>query len=54
LVWLLWQVFAGYQATVDNPGAGFYKELMEQYPDAKVRDFPPRAKRTQLHVRDNC
>lgn len=32
----LCQVFAGYQATVDNPGAGFYKELMEQYPDAKV------------------
>src|SRR5215210_4077602 len=29
-------LFAGYQATVDWPGAAFYKELMEAYPDAKV------------------
>src|SRR5436853_403737 len=26
----------GYQATVDWPGCTFYKELMRQYPDAKV------------------
>ena len=26
----------GYRATVDWPGAAFYQELMEQYPDAKV------------------
>ena len=30
------ELFAGYQATVDWPGAAFYKELMEVYPDAKV------------------
>jgi hypothetical protein len=29
-------IFGGYQATVDWPGAFFYKELMEAYPDAKV------------------
>lgn len=33
----------GYEATVDWPGCTFYKELMAQYPDAKVllsvRDF---------------
>jgi hypothetical protein len=27
---------AGFQATVDWPGSFFYKELMENYPDAKV------------------
>src|SRR5918911_5138613 len=32
-----WQeLFAGYQATVDWPGAAFYKELMQAYPVAKV------------------
>jgi hypothetical protein len=30
------QIFKGYQAVVDFPGAFFYKELMQQYPDAKV------------------
>jgi hypothetical protein len=30
------QVFAGFSATVDWPGAFFYRELMEYYPDAKV------------------
>jgi Sulfotransferase domain len=29
-------LFAGYQATVDWPGCTFYRELMAQYPDAKV------------------
>jgi hypothetical protein len=33
-----------YRATVDHPGAGYYKQLMLQYPDAKVilsvRDSP--------------
>lgn len=29
-------IFGGYRATVDWPGAFFYKELMEAYPDAKV------------------
>ncbi len=29
-------VFAGYQATVDWPGAFYYRELIEFYPDAKV------------------
>lgn len=30
------QVFAGYQATVDWPAAAFWRELIEEYPDAKV------------------
>lgn len=30
------EIFHGYQATVDWPGAAFYEELMEKYPDAKV------------------
>lgn len=30
------KLFEGYQATVDWPGATFYKELMAHYPDAKV------------------
>ena len=30
------EVFRGYRATVDWPGAAFYEELMERYPDAKV------------------
>ena len=30
------QFLAGYKATVDWPGCSFYKELMEEYPDAKV------------------
>jgi hypothetical protein len=29
-------VFAGYKATVDWPGCSFYRELLRQYPDAKV------------------
>lgn len=29
-------LFAGYQAIVDFPGAMFYKELVTQYPDAKI------------------
>jgi Sulfotransferase domain len=29
-------IFAGYQATVDWPGAFFYRDLMEIYPEAKV------------------
>lgn len=29
-------IFGGFEATVDWPGAFFYKELMEAYPDAKV------------------
>jgi len=32
-----WDVlFSGYQATVDWPGAFFYQELLEAYPDARV------------------
>lgn len=32
-----WEVvFRGYEATVDWPGAAFYKELMENYPEARV------------------
>ncbi|MGB0385024.1 MAG: sulfotransferase family protein [Ardenticatenaceae bacterium] len=32
-----WQtIFGNYQATVDAPGCLYYKELMAQYPDAKV------------------
>lgn len=27
----------GYKATIDWPAAPFYKQLMELYPDAKVR-----------------
>jgi Sulfotransferase domain len=30
------QVFEGHQATVDWPGAFFYRDLVEAYPDAKV------------------
>jgi hypothetical protein len=30
------ELLAGYQATVDWPGASFYRELMEAYPEAKV------------------
>lgn len=30
------EIFAGFTATVDWPGAFFYQELMETYPDAKV------------------
>ena len=30
------QVFANYRATVDNPAACVWRELMEAYPDAKV------------------
>ncbi len=30
------ELFRDYRATVDWPGAAFYKELMERYPDAKV------------------
>lgn len=30
------QMFAGYRATVDWPGAAFYEELTERYPEAKV------------------
>jgi Sulfotransferase domain len=30
------EVFDGFQATVDWPGAFFYKELLEAYPEAKV------------------
>ncbi len=30
------EVFKGYQATVDWPGATYWKELAEKYPDAKV------------------
>jgi hypothetical protein len=30
------EVFRGYQSTVDWPGCTFYKQLMEEYPDAKV------------------
>lgn len=29
-------IFFGYKATVDLPGATYYKELLEHYPDAKV------------------
>jgi Sulfotransferase domain len=29
-------LFSGYRATVDWPGAAFYEELIERYPDAKV------------------
>jgi hypothetical protein len=29
-------LFSGYRATVDWPGAAFYRELMQTYPDAKV------------------
>jgi Sulfotransferase domain len=31
-----WSIFDGFQATVDWPGAFFYRELMDVYPDAKV------------------
>ncbi|MBO0802029.1 MAG: sulfotransferase family protein [Nocardiopsaceae bacterium] len=30
------RIFDGFDATVDYPGAFFYRELMEAYPDAKV------------------
>jgi hypothetical protein len=30
------RIFQGYQATVDWPGAAFYRQLMNYYPDAKV------------------
>jgi hypothetical protein len=30
------KVFANYRATVDNPAAGVWRELLEAYPDAKV------------------
>jgi hypothetical protein len=30
------EMFAGYRATVDWPGAAFYEELSERYPEAKV------------------
>jgi hypothetical protein len=30
------KVFAGFNATVDYPGAFFYKELLAAYPEAKV------------------
>jgi hypothetical protein len=30
------ELFDGFEATVDWPGGYFYKELMEEYPDAKV------------------
>lgn len=30
------EVLGGFQSTVDWPGGFFYKELMEQYPEAKV------------------
>jgi hypothetical protein len=30
------KLFRGYRSSVDWPGAAFYEELMERYPDAKV------------------
>lgn len=30
------EVYAGYRATVDWPGAGFWQELVARYPDARV------------------
>ena len=30
------EIFEGYRATVDWPSTGYYKELMEHYPDARV------------------
>jgi hypothetical protein len=30
------ELFSGYQVTVDWPGAAFYKELSERYPEARV------------------
>jgi Sulfotransferase domain len=30
------RIFGGYRSTVDWPGCTFYRELMENYPDAKV------------------
>ena len=34
---LEWEgLFAGYRATVDWPGAAFYKELTQRYPEARV------------------
>src|SRR4051794_10397381 len=30
------ELFHGYQATVDWPGAAFYKELSERYPETRV------------------
>ena len=30
------QVFAGYESTVDWPGCAFWRELVAEYPDAKV------------------
>src|SRR3712207_4417870 len=30
------ELFSCYRATVDWPGAAFYEELIERYPDAKV------------------
>jgi len=29
-------IYAGYAATVDYPGAGFWRELAQAYPDAKI------------------
>ncbi|MEM7564228.1 MAG: sulfotransferase family protein [Pseudomonadota bacterium] len=30
------KIFSGYTATVDNPGCGFWRQLADYYPDAKV------------------
>lgn len=30
------KIFSGYTATVDNPGCGFWRELADYYPNAKV------------------
>jgi hypothetical protein len=30
------KIFSDYRATVDNPGCGFWKELADYYPNAKV------------------
>jgi hypothetical protein len=56
------EVFAGYGSTVDWPGATFYKQLADAYPDAKViltvRDAEAWFASTQatifsLHIRDD-
>ena len=56
------EVFAGYRSTVDWPGATFYKQLADAYPEAKVilteRDAEAWFESTQatifsLHFRDD-
>src|SRR5579859_1437865 len=46
------RVFAGFAATVDWPGAFFYRELMEAYPEAKVLLSVRRGESWERSMRD--